>query len=115
MDFSWIISSISEWRKSNLEKRLRAIDALTPAVAASIAYTTRLRQGEPADLSKEDELHALWYGASSGVSPLDRELAKSCLEKAKYWPNPSEYHQHKIIELNISLVKMAAILESLKH
>lgn len=115
MDLGWIVSSMLEWRKSDIEKRLRAIDALTPAVAASIAYTTRLSQGEPANLAKEDELHALWYEASSGVSPLDRELAKNCLEKAKYWLNPSEYSPFKIIELNISLVRMAATLESLKH
>lgn len=65
MDFGWIVSRILEWRKSNIKKKMRAIDALTPAVAASIAYTTRLRQGGPADLAKEDELHALTFHVTS--------------------------------------------------
>lgn len=114
----WIIDRIMDWKGLQLETRIRAIDGLTPAVSQTLFYTTELAKGEPRNREKEQELHSLWYAASSSVSGLDRKLASQCLEKSKYWLFPDGYNganDYKIDELNIRLTRMQAVLEGLKH
>ncbi|MBB6116053.1 hypothetical protein F4826_002977 [Rahnella inusitata] len=114
----WIIERIIDWRGVKLESRVRAIDGLTPAVAQTLFYTTELAGGQPRDREKENELHGLWYAASSAVSGLDKKLASQCLSKSKYWLFPDGYNdtnEYKIDELNIRLIRMQAVLEELKH
>jgi uncharacterized small protein (DUF1192 family) len=111
----WAIDRIIGWRTVEKQARLRAIDGLTPAVSASVVYTTRLLDGMDRDSLREDQLYILWSSASSMVSDFDSRLAQDCLQKAKYWLMPLNYSVEKVDELNIRLVRMQAELERLKH
>ncbi|WP_445663585.1 hypothetical protein [Enterobacter soli] len=99
----------------NRDERVAAINGLSPAVGATIAYTTRCEQGYTRDLDEEKKLHGLWFDASAKVSPYDKELAMVCREKSQYWLEYDSYTQDKVIELGIELKKIAAQLEVLKH
>lgn len=112
---SLLAQGVMKWVDFDYAKRIRAIDALTPALSETIAYTNRLKRKDPHDISAEEKLFQAWYTASSGVSPYDKTLAKRCLDKSEYWLNSALYDDKKIDELNISLVAMRAELEKMKH
>ncbi|MBY6289470.1 hypothetical protein K5X92_00540 [Enterobacter bugandensis] len=97
------------------DERIAAINGLSPAVGATIAYTTRREQGFDRDLGEEKKLHDLWFDASAKVSPYDRELAMVCREKCRYWLEFDHYKQADVAELGIELNKISARLEDLKH
>lgn len=110
-----LAEGVMKWVNFDYARRLKAIDALTPALSATIAYTSKLKRKEPHDRDVEDRLFEAWYLASSGVSPYDKPLAKRCLDKSEYWLNSALYDEDKVGELNISLLAMRAELEKMKH
>ena len=95
--------------------RIAAISGLSPAVGATIAYTTRREQGHERDLKSEQHLHALWFEASAKVSQYNKELAMVCKEKSMYWLEYDKYDDSMVISLGIELKKLEAELEKLKH
>lgn len=110
-----VASKVSSWISLQRDIRLRAIDGLTPAVAATVRYTERLKAGAIKDLTSEDQIHDLWVDASSRVAEFDKQLAHDCMAKAKYWLFSEDYTDGKIDELNIRLVRMQAELEKMKY
>ncbi|WP_105494195.1 hypothetical protein [Escherichia coli] len=95
--------------------RIAAIAGLSPAVGATIAYTTRCEQGFTRDLKEEQRLHGLWFDASASVSQYDKDLAIICREKSKYWLEYENYDHMKTIDLGIELSKLEVCLEDLKN
>ncbi|MDU4154986.1 MAG: hypothetical protein E7H83_26025 [Enterobacteriaceae bacterium] len=94
-------------------ERTEAINALTPAVAQTIAYTTRCEQGRPRDLGIEEKLHELWFEASVKVHPYNKDLSLICREKARYWLKYDEYKEEEIKERNIRLIDIARTLDEM--
>ncbi|HDX8949487.1 TPA: hypothetical protein R1871_000544 [Klebsiella oxytoca] len=112
---TWLFDKIAEFAGYQKAKRLAAIEGLTPAVAATIAYNERINSGYARNDAEERRLHELWYTASSAVSRYDRELARVCKEKAQYWLRYDEYNDGHVEELNIKLKSVAQRLEDLKY
>lgn len=113
--FVWLVNRVNTWVGKFSTFRIQAINGLTPALSATIAYVSSLERGGENDPGKEQELFGLWFQASSQVVHYDRELSKRCLEKSEYWLRPQLYNSAKIAELNISLKSMRAALEKIKH
>jgi len=112
---SLVANKVSSWLDLRRDIRLRAIDGLTPAVAATVRYCERLKAGARKDLVVEDQIHDLWVAASSRVVEFDKQLAQDCMAKAKYWLFSENYTDGKIDELNIRLIRMQAELETMKY
>ncbi|ENF6405060.1 MULTISPECIES: hypothetical protein [Klebsiella pneumoniae complex] len=111
----FVLGRIKTLADRTRDERIAAINGLSPAVGATIAYTTRCEQGHARDLDEEKKLHGLWFDASAKVSPYDKDLAMVCKEKSQYWLQYDSYTQEKVIELGIELEKIATQLEVLKH
>lgn len=112
---TWVLDKVHGWASLNKEDRIAAIDGLTPAVAATIAYNEMIESGRPRVEAEERRLHELWFAASSAVSRYDKALALVCREKARYWLKYDEYTDDHVIQLNISLLDVAHALERLKY
>lgn len=95
--------------------RIAAMKGLSPAVAATISYTTRREQGHERNLDEEKRLHDLWFQASTEVSPYNKDLAKVCKEKSQYWLQFDKYKEQDVIDIGFELRKIEATLESMKH
>lgn len=112
---SLVARKVNAWMTLKRDIRIRAIDGLTPAVAATVRYCERIKAGASKDQRTEDQIHDLWVSASSMVVEFDKQLARDCMAKARYWLFSDNYTDGKIDELNIRLVRMQAELEMMKH
>lgn len=112
---TWLGTQVLNFKKLKREDRLAAIEGLTPAVGATIAYSEKLNRTHIRDTKEEQELHNLWFSASSAVSRYDRELARVCREKARYWLKYDEYDDDMVVQLKIKLIDVADSLEEMKY
>ncbi|EFC6797872.1 hypothetical protein G3D72_001216 [Escherichia coli] len=112
---TWLVDNLKGWVNLKREEKLAAIEGLTPAVAATIAYNDKINSGRDRNEDEEIRLHELWYIASSSVSRYDRELAMVCGEKAKYWLKYDQYTDKHVADLKIKLIEVAQKLEDLKY
>ncbi|PTA92881.1 hypothetical protein CWM66_02235 [Kosakonia sp. H7A] len=112
---TWLGTQVLSFGKLKREDRLAAIDGLTPSVGATIAYSEKLNKTHIRDIAEEHALHNLWFSASSAVSRYDKELARVCREKARYWLKYDEYDDHMVEQLKIRLIDVANNLEDMKY
>jgi hypothetical protein len=98
-----LLGPIATLSRDKRELKDNALRSVSIALRETQLYYRDRGNGETRDMDVEAQLVRYWSDAAIPLSHFDKDFAKICIDKARYWVNPEQWSDNEIERLGIKL------------